>query len=345
MSLSKTTIIEHRRAILDRTVRDLSYRTDLKFRSGCWRIKQHELSLVQERVLAQIYGMLWPSSDSETLNRAFAFLLAHAGWSKNDFRLERTTYHQWPAIIGKYFNSNWHYAELAILEKILLTILRTKKPSLLKDVRMADRLADTGVKTDWLFHLGLHHGLFRLGVQVTTANHIVAKVGGVLNRPMSDIAVFDQVESPFVLDLLRHGTCVLAFNHFSTPIGDLPGRRDNLLWWSRTYQSRLISERNADFRDYGHWIFEILEVLDAWIRDRVIDRHRRMENISFEHRTKDGNLIQVKLVKINREHVIIMEFYKKWKWKWEDTRPIVFALPLTAEVLDVYRDMAGVRSQ
>lgn len=72
------------------------------------------------------------------------WLMAHTGPRKYEFNVKKAG-KQWPRIISHYFSANGHYGELAILEKILLTILRSKKPTILKDIFPADRHADLGL--------------------------------------------------------------------------------------------------------------------------------------------------------------------------------------------------------
>lgn len=81
--------------------------------------------------------------------------MAHTGETRYDFQPKNASHYQWPKIISKYFNNPGHFAELVILEKILLAILRSRKPYPVTDAFMADRIGDAHMKTDWIFHRAL----------------------------------------------------------------------------------------------------------------------------------------------------------------------------------------------
>jgi hypothetical protein len=98
--------------------------------------------------------------------------MAHTGQTRYDFRPKNAAHYQWPKIIARYFDSPGHFAELVILEKILLAILRSRKPYPVTDVFMADRIGDTQMKTDWIFHRQLKRGLLQMGIQVSIGNHV-----------------------------------------------------------------------------------------------------------------------------------------------------------------------------
>lgn len=335
--------VRERISFLERWEELLSYRTDLKIAVGCWGSSK-ELSAVQSRVMAQVYGMQWAHAHQIPSDYLFRWLLAHLGSTKYDFRVKKTHY-QWPDIVGRYFLGNGQYAEIAVLEKILLTILRSKKPTSISDIFMADRMADAHMKTDWIMHRDMPRGKLQLWVQVSVWNHVIGKTKDVLSRPMYDKIWFEKKRSSVVSQFLRHGTAVMTFPHFSTSASQIHERKEALLDGKRTYQSRLVKENNPIFEHYGRWIMEILDALDDGITRRLIDTFpHTVKDLQYDYITRDGHKIQITNKKIWEDPVVVLEFFRE-KAPKASSRPIIFALPVGGDLLHIYRDMLGVRAQ
>lgn len=329
---------------LARIEEDLSYRTDIKMSLWCGQTSK-DLSRVQERVFAQIYGIRCATSSPSSTDYLFRWLMAHTGETCYDFRPTEASHYQWPKIISRYFNSSGHFAELVILEKILLAILRSRRPYPLSDVFMADRIGDKHMKTDWMFHRQLAQGLLQMGIQISIRNHVRGKVADILKRPISDIEVFDAKKSPMIHQFMRHTTAVISFPHF--PVSETQRKKwhKNLLEWSREYQSRWIKAVDDSFEHYARWIEEIFCAIDEGIRSRTIGIYPyNVHNLSYDVNTRQGDKVKITHEKILGQHVVILEFFRSWVVK-QKSRPIVFALPLHDDFLNIYRDMLGVRAQ
>lgn len=334
--------VRERISYLEKWEELLSYRTDLKIALGCWGSSK-ELSAVQARVMAQVYGMQWAYTSQVPSDYLFRWLLAHLGNTKYDFRVRKSHY-QWPDIIGRYFLGNGQYAEIAVLEKILLTILRSRKPTPISDIFMADRMADAHMKTDWIMHRDMPQGRLQLWVQVSVWNHVIGKTKDILTRPTHDRVWFESKHSPIVSQFLRHGTAVMTFPHFTTSMSQIHGRRELLLDGKRTYQSRLVKENNPAFEHYGRWIMEIIEALDDGIKRRLIDAFpHTVKDLHYDYVTRDGHKIQITNKKIGQDPVVVLEFFREKSPK-SSSRPIIFCLPLSGDLLDIYRDKLGARA-
>ncbi len=121
---------------------------------------------------------------------------------------------------------------------------------------------------------------------------------------------FTKKHSPIVTQFLRHGTAVMVFPHFQTPLDQLKIRKKVLLDAKRTYQSRLIKEQNPQFEFYGRWAMEIMNALDDGIKRRVIEKlPHRMEDLSYDLNTKDGHKIEVIIKKIDKKSVVMIQFF------------------------------------
>jgi hypothetical protein len=79
----------------------LSYRTDLKFSSGCLQVPR-VLSGIRARIFAQVYGIHGLSNSDELNQTLFRWLFAHTGTSRSEFS-PNFNHHQWPKIIRYYF--------------------------------------------------------------------------------------------------------------------------------------------------------------------------------------------------------------------------------------------------
>ncbi len=136
----------------------------------------------------------------------------------------------------------------------------------------------------------------------------------------------------------------MTFPHFTTSMSQIHDRRELLLDGKRTYQSRLVKENNPVFEHYGRWIMEIIEALDDGIKRRLIDAFpHTVKDLHYDYVTRDGHKIQITNKKIGQDPVVVLEFFREKSPK-SSSRPIIFCLPLSGDLLDIYRDKLGVRA-
>ncbi len=325
----------------------LRYNTRLKFQFWCGTTNK-PLSEVQERVLAEVWwvfnpGETWyPSPAVEKY--LMRWLMAHTGPRKYEFNVKKAG-KQWPRIISHYFSANGHYGELAILEKILLTILRSKKPTILKDIFPADRHADLGLWIDWIMELDKN---LRLGIQVGTGSNMNSKLKKLIQKHPHDRDVIKwkntgkkSDEEHLSHDFVRDGSAVMLFPTFKTDKGDMSVRKADLLAWKRTYQTRHITEQNPSFVKYGRWIMDILDFLDRGIKSDFIHMlDPRTPEVSQSHITNSGDTVFAKVEKFEGQVVATLELHENTQ-SYRTSRPIRFALPISPGFLKVYKEKMG----
>ena len=325
---------------LSDTEEKLSYRTDLKFNSGCYQVPR-VLSSVRARIFAQVYGMHGLSSSDENNQTLFRWLFAHTGTSRSEFS-PKYNHHQWSKIIRYYFQWIGHYAELALAEKLLFSLLISKKPTIIRDVFPADRNADRSMATDWMIHLELPKGQVNLGVQVVINNHIGHKINILLDRPVHD-REYMVWASPLVRQFLRHNTAILSFPNFEPSDNILNKGRTTLLTGKTEYQFHHIRERFPDFENYGRWVGELFEVLHMGIKQRSIANNPYLSKLSYESATRTGNTVLVECDVIQEVPFVTLQFFKGKLDKY-NSRVMTLIVPIHEDFLDLYRDMAGVRA-
>ncbi len=320
----------------------LSYRTDLKIDWWCWQTPR-ELSDVQARIFSQLYGIRGNSRDvshPSTADYLFRWLLAHVGSSKDDFNIEKNR-HQWRRIISYYFRDNWHYCEISIAEKLLLTALRSKQETIKTDVMLWDRQLDSAWPADWILHRHLPNGRLQMGIQVAAGGTFRRKINNVLKRPRNDIPLFDKKPSDNVLYFLRHGSAVLNFPRLDTTKEMRWEWLEALMSGKRLYQSRLIKKHSPHFEKYGRWILEVLQCFHDGVMSRSIQLlSKYVDDYGYVITHPDWHSLSVRLEKIGKEQVAIIELFP-WEIRKNSKKPIQFAVPIGGDFLDIYRDKAG----
>ncbi len=79
-----------------------------------------------------------------------------------------------------------HYAEVALLERILLSVCKKQIHNPVGDIFMADRLADYHMMTDWLMHMPMVHGTMQLGIQLAAGRGNLGKINDLHKRELND---------------------------------------------------------------------------------------------------------------------------------------------------------------
>lgn len=102
-----------------------------------------ELPDLKAKIFAQVYGILSKKDMGNDIERrAFRWLLAHTAENSVSYNIHKGK-EQWPHIMEYYFRRHdGHYAEVALLERLLLSIFKIDTKSPVGDLFLADRLAD-----------------------------------------------------------------------------------------------------------------------------------------------------------------------------------------------------------
>jgi len=134
-----------------------------------------------------VYGIISAQEDNPDVHRrAFRWLLAHTAENSVSYDMRKSE-EQWPHIMEYYFRRlNGHYAEVALLERILLSVYKKQSPHPIGDILIADRLADYHMMTDWLMHLPMVHGTMQLGIQLAAGRGNLGKINDLHKRKLND---------------------------------------------------------------------------------------------------------------------------------------------------------------
>lgn len=255
---------------------------------------KRELPQLKATIFAQVYGILSEGQAHDTSRRAFRWLLAHTDNSKISYNPSNPT-QQWRNIMEYYFRKfHGHYAEVALLERILLSVFRAPQTDMpLSDLFMADRAADYNMMSDWIMHQTMTHGKLQMGIQLATGKGASSKRNDFHKRPLHDRNFFQSADVPDVVrDFLRHNTAILAFPRFKTAEQNRARALRYLLSGSPRYQSYMIATTgNRTFNNYGRQVMEILRFFHAGVIDRVIDHRARLSHHEFSQTNTHGETI------------------------------------------------------
>lgn len=326
----------------------LNQSTGRKIQSACGHTEK-PFAPVQERVFAALYGIHNGEPSHEALNHLFRWMLAHAGTARVDFN-PRKTHNQWERIMSRYFSDPGFFTELALAEKLLLTVLRSRKDTPITDILLADRMADTHLATDLIVHQQMPKWRLQLGLQIEMGNHVQSKVNTLLERHRNDRKFFDSKDLPDeIRELLRHDTFVLCLSKFRPPVGKLPAWKEELFAGKRTYQSRHLKEHISDFSAYWRWVMDILEYLHKKIISRELDGHVRANRyLEILEEVGDGVFIRYRICRGNKQGkkppILTIDFIQHARTP-KSKVIISLGIPIDRDFLDLYRDMAGVRAQ
>jgi len=282
-------------------------------------------------------------------------LLANTYKSKTAYRPDLWM-PQWEKIMEYYFRkSHGLYAELTIVERILLAVLRSQWPhELIGDMYLADRFADYYMMSDAMLILKLLHWKIQLGIQIWTGKH-AAKISDFSKRPLDDnlIQIYEGPIDAFRRDV----TAAISFPLFRTSERSRERALHALVSWSQNYQSQMIiAGGNKRFLNYGHQVGAILWLLHECICDRIIEGNGRFAEQEFVTRENalgevmrcvvwDNNGLQVVTITyLGSERNVRGEWRRP---KFEREKRVQFSLPLPegGDFLDKYRDLAGIRAQ
>lgn len=196
---------------------------------------------------------------------------------------------------SRYFRKfHGHYAEVALLERILLSALKTPETNMpFSDLFMADRSADHHMMSDWIMHQTMTHGRLQMGIQLSTGKNGSAKRNDFQKRPLHDRDVLQSNDMPDVVrDFLRHNTAILSFPRFKTADDNRARALRVLLSGSSRYQSEMIATTgNRTFNKYGRQVSEVLRFFHAGVVDRIIQYRARLGHHDFSSVNAHGETI------------------------------------------------------
>lgn len=202
---------------------------EASFRQSPDRVIRSALRIVPEvaqmpepiqKVLAQVYAIIPENPSQDVLDRAVRWAFAHISHNRNMIHPDLSE-NQWERVIHHYLGRHeWQkdvgfYAEVAILENLLLHIFTRLKSDIEYDVHMADCLGDSDFMTDLILVQKFRGKILQLGIQLTTHRGSPRKKQNfLLKRDLHDRGLHPSPKKRLTWSFLRHNTWIIQVQHF-----------------------------------------------------------------------------------------------------------------------------------
>jgi hypothetical protein len=351
---------------------------EVGFQQSPERVIQHALRTVPDvsqmpeaiqKVLAQVYGIIPENPSEDILDRAMRWAFAHISPHKNMIHPDLLE-NQWERVIRHYLGRHeWQkdigiYAEITLLENLLLHAITRLKSDMEYDIHMADCLGDSDFMTDLILIQKFRGKILQLGIQLTTHRGSPKKKQKFFpKRDLHDRGLHPSPKKRLVGSFLRKNTWIIQVQHFRPcPVmqeawlkGILGGNPSEMLQTGMLHRAEMSRRREnmkhkmkAPSKEIGRQFFELLQFFHDGIMEHTIvpslrySHHQywkvneRWERISGRVFEQEGiPIFEARLTEVGHEPS--PETYRMPR----GIQPVIFSIPIPQRFISEYYKFAS----
>lgn len=332
-----------------------------------------QMPAVIQRVLAQVYGIIPENPSQDILDRAMIWAFAHISTHRNMIHPDLVENH-WERVIRHYLGRHeWQqdvgfYAEIAILENILLHALTRLKSEIEYDIHMADCLGDSDFMTDLMLVQRFRGKTLQLGIQLTTQTGSPKKKQNYFfKRDLHDNGLHPSPKKRLLWSFLRRNTWIIQVKHFRPcPVmqetwlrgilGNNPGEMLQTGMLHRAEMSRRneirreipTRQQKAPSKEIGRQVFELLKFFHEGIMEHTITpsfrySHHQHYEINERWERISGRVFERGGIPIFEAR--LTEVYSDWnRGRYSSSRgiqPVIFSIPIPQKFVSEYYKFAA----